>query len=403
MSWIRVLLGRRSARIAGLSLLWVLTQSMVSCTPAFAQSLLDLMPHRPMVSLNRVNNPDHWMAIVGDSGVTGAASERAIEPNLLSLFERAMEFVLSSQRRSQLPPLSDFPDPARFHLSLVEPMTRVLYSKEEFKRAQREGTVNELNLQAKASLALDMQEHSNGYLIGRALDIEARDIVMVGQDGLRVSSLPEQFARIFEMQTDSLPPLVLVSFTANDFCDDDVFSEPLEIRVERFRSTLATAWMNAAPSLRPHPKGTSMVILPALDVVNVLANQELLQQKVFFQGMGEVTCASVRQNKSLNGFLSERMARSLGGMCRSVLNTRPSESDKLQRLRDIQNAFNEVWKNQVDALNKEYGQDGLHWAYVEELRQLNFAAGDLANDCFHPGVGAHAKIADLVLKKVFGK
>lgn len=378
-------------------LLFVLSSS------TWAQGFFEPLPYRPKPVVNQLSNSNHWMAIVGDSGATGAASNKDMQPNIFSLLKWGLFFGYQGKLYTEVPPLSDFPHPERFNLSSIEPMTRVLYSQSEAEKSEAKDGIWKLNGEAAGSLAVDVQEHGNGYMLGRTLGIAAQDIVLVGQDGARVSAIAKQFARIYEMNTKTLPPLVLVSFTANDFCDSKVLTQSVEERKDIFADSLAKSWQEAAPFLKPHPNGTQIIVLPPLEVANVLENPSLLQQTVNFQGIGSVTCQRLREDDGIDGVFSKTLAQSLGGMCKSVLLTKPSDKSRVQRIKDIQNAFNEAWKKQIDLLNVEYSGKGLYWIYPENLRELRFEKGDLANDCFHPGVGGHAKIADQILKTVFSR
>src|SRR5437868_9402120 len=82
---------------------------------------------------NKISDPDHWMAIVGDSGVTGAASSVEIEPTLANLLGHLTSFLTETAVATEIPPLTEFPAPERFRLQKVEPLTRVPYSRGEFK------------------------------------------------------------------------------------------------------------------------------------------------------------------------------------------------------------------------------------------------------------------------------
>jgi hypothetical protein len=59
-----------------------------------------------------LSNPDNWLAVVGDSGVTGAASAPDIEPTMPKLLKLFFDF------------LTDAHVP-RYSLAHVEPLTRV--------------------------------------------------------------------------------------------------------------------------------------------------------------------------------------------------------------------------------------------------------------------------------------
>ena len=282
-------------------------------------------------------------------------------------------------------------------------MTRVLYSRREYDEASRKNEVSELNKSAVGSAALDQMENTFGYAVGRQLGIATQDIVLVAQDGKRVSSIPTQLERIFEMDTATLPPLVLMSYTANDFCDLGVFSDSVVERAARFKKSLDEAWDESKPFLVSHARGTEFVVLAPLEVANVLTNPGILAQEVPLGIYGTVTCAQMRGGDLENAPVATAIAKALVGMCRSVLGTRADESEKLRRLRDVQEAFNSVWKEKIAELNRAYADQGLRWVYAESVRHLGFGTGDVSNECFHPSANGHAKIANEVLKLIDAK
>ena len=324
------------------------------------------------------------MAVVGDSTVTGAASSERIEATVGNLASLFFGFLRED----------------RGYTKSREPLTRVPFSANEYKIAGSKWQVLLMNLGAKLSLRLDVPENSFGYWVGRQLGIEARDIVLVGQDGVTVETIPHQFARIFEMRTATLPPLILLAYTANDFCADRIFDEPVAITAQKFRDSLSRAWGRAAPYLRPHKNGTRIFIMAPVDIVNLITNPEVLAQKVNVEGQGEITCGQLRHGEHRFTLGAWFMLRTLNLMCPSVTATHLEDELRLSRLRDIQNEFNAAWKSQVENLNNSYQTSGLTFQYLEGTRTLKFATGDLGNDCFHPSAQGHRKIGEYVLSEV---
>lgn len=370
---------------------------------AVVDEWLGLNLFNPKSAPKEISDPNNWMAIMGDSGATGAASSENLHGTILNLLATALELVTETKMTSDAPPLADFPSPKRFHLSGIEPMSRVFYSRSEFDKAKMKDEVMELNMDARRSLTLDIQEHGFGYMVGRTLGMSPQDIVLVGEDGKRVSSIATQFERIFEMKTETLPPIIFIFYTANDFCDSKIFEETVEARSARFRRSLDETWKSAEPFLIAHPNGTRIVVLSALEVTNVLTNSEILEQKVQFQGHDEVTCGQIRRHELSDEYMSAVLDRALIGMCPSVLDTKPTDIDRLYKIRAIQDEFSEQWKSKVEELNRTHEDRNLKWIYLEGLRNLHFTTGDVAHDCFHPSVRGHAKIADYILRTTFNK
>src|SRR6185312_15691158 len=94
-------------------------------------------------------HPDHWLAIVGDSGVTGAASNPNLAPTFPKLFSLLYNFV------------TEEPWPAS-----PDPLTRVFYSHREYEDANLKSL---LKAQMDLFARLDVPENSFGYKVGRDL------------------------------------------------------------------------------------------------------------------------------------------------------------------------------------------------------------------------------------------
>jgi len=338
------------------------------------------------------------MAIVGDSGTTGAASSPNLEPMFGNIWDHFWSAVRNPRVQTELPLLAEFPASERWHFDSVQPLTRVPYSRQEYEDEGNFVSRFFLNQSVKVFSKLDVPEHAFGYMVGRGLGIKPSDIVLVGQDGVMVETIPAQFGRIYEMKTKTLPPLVLVSYTANDLCDERVIDEPLEKWAGRFKANLGEAWIAAEPYLKAHPRGTHIVVLAPLDVVNVITNPEVLSQTTNVEGEGQMTCAEVRRGLTSWAPTAWIVSRMLTRMCPSVTETHVNDTERLTRLKDLQLAFNEAWKSEIQELNAQYASKNIRWSYLESARDLHFAKGDVGNDCFHPSVRGHAKLADLILQ-----
>lgn len=333
---------------------------------------------------NKIKDPNRWVAVVGDSVVTAAASGDGISatiPGLRTLF-------------------GDFFSSQRFTATKIvkEAPTRIFYSAPEFQKAKWYRKLL-TNFGAKAALRLDSPENSFAYKVGRSWGVHASDIVIVGQDGARVSDIPWQLSRVYEMKPGTLPPVVMVSFTANDLCDDSIFTRTIEEISALYEAELSRAWHNSANVLRPAKNGTDFIVLAPLDVTTVITNADIQQKQIVFEGKDSVTCGDVRVGALDGGTLGARlMARTLGLMCPSVTKTNHLNPEKTQRLKDVQTAMVEAWKKQINLLNAQYNAKKINWLLVEEVRELQFTGEDIAGDCFHPSPKGHEKISERVLK-----
>ncbi len=349
--------------------------------PAFGQTFEQLGPFG--TNANRIKDVNKWIAVVGDSVTTGAATGEGIEATIPSLKNLFGDFF-ASQRFTAAKVVKEAP-------------TRVFYSRAEFQKSAWYKKIM-LNFGAKASLRLDSPENSFGYKLGRSWGVHPSDIVIAGQDGARVEDIPWQLSRIFEMKPATLPPMVILSFTANDLCDASVLTKPLEVLKIEFTTQLGRAWHNAANVLRAAPRGTDFLVLAPLDVTTLINNGEIQAKSVSFEGRGAVTCQDIHMGLGGETFAARMMDRTLGLMCPSVTRTNHTEVAKIQRLKDLQLAMIEIWEKQINLLNAQYNSKKMNWTLVNEVRALHFTADDIAHDCFHPSAAGHEKIAQEILK-----
>lgn len=342
-------------------------------------------------------HPDNWMAIVGDSGVTGAASGANIEATADNLWTQFWQALTQPRHNPQPPPPAVFKAQAPdFAMDTVPPLTRVPYASSEI--SGNPVTKWWLNFMERLSLQIDTPEQSFGYLVGRKLGLAPSDIVLVGQDGVRVDSIAVQFERIFSMNTPTLPPLILISYTANDLCDEKVFGESVEARTAAFEQRLSIAWQKAAPLLKAHPRGTRIYVLAPFNVGAVMTSPGVLTQTVNVEGQGQITCGQLR-----NGDLSFSpsaffVLRLLNRMCPSVTQTHLHDQARLDHIAKVQTAFIAAWERQIATLNAKYKSLNITWTLIHQTHAIPLEAGDVGKDCFHPSLRGHAKIAAEVLR-----
>src|SRR5690606_29223748 len=133
--------------------MWFITSLFLLSGFAFAQTFEQLGPFG--TNANRIKDETRWMAVVGDSLTTGAASGDGISATIPSL--RALFGDFFGQRFTSLKVVKDAP-------------TRVFYSKAEFNKGTWYQKIF-TNFGAKASLRLDSPENSFGYKLGRSWNL----------------------------------------------------------------------------------------------------------------------------------------------------------------------------------------------------------------------------------------
>ncbi len=344
-----------------------------------------------------ISEQEPWLGLVGDSAMTGAATSVDINPNFWSLGALVKNFILESKRTVQIADPARIPNLREFGVSDEEPLiplVRVMYSQEEFQNAVTDGRRFDINVESKGSLRLDIPEYSFGYLVGRGLGFPAERIVLVAQDGRRVGEIYKQMKRFGEISA-TLPSKILVSFSANDLCGDELAGGIEKFELD-FMAEIRKQLKLTVENLKPLPRlGTKMVILAPLDVPQILTNPSLLAQKVDFQGRGPLACGDIRTNKSAQSDLGVKMKETLVSMCRAVIQTQPNDTLRIQKIMDFQRAQIRAWESVIAEIEDA---PGFSFSFLRESRAAQFEKGDLANDCFHPGPGAHSKIGLAILK-----
>lgn len=365
-------------------------------TFAFAVVLAFSVFSRAQVERVAISNSDSWIAIVGDSAASGAVTNPKLKPKISNLLPKVISFFTIGY--DVVPKLKYIPQAERFNVTdPIDRATRITHSAVEYAEAMKSNETRALLRSGRASRVVDTPEYTFGYFVGRKMGVKGSDVVLVGQDGVRVDSIAKQFERLNVLQEPTLPPLIFVSFTANDLCDNGIFEESVEARAAKFEQEIRKQFSIVFKKHQPHRRTSRIVVLAPLDVVNVLTNPSLLEQVTDFQGLGKVKCKTLREGSLPKWNLSEAMRGALVGMCSSVLGSSAKDHSRIQKIRNVQTAFGEVWKKLIAEWQAGAAPRGFHFQYVESIRGLNFQAGDLGNDCFHPGIRAHQKIADEVL------
>jgi hypothetical protein len=313
---------------------------------------------------------ERWIGLVGDSSITGAASHPEFHATIIGVLDSAMKHL--NPKEEVLSPI------------------RVMYTTEEFKEAEHRGRAFELNLQSDLSQKIDTEEYSFGYMLGRTLGLSADQIVIAAQDGAKVSSMYKQMLRLLAVGSPTLPPLILVSYVANDLCSPKVFSES----VEKFRTDYAkdvNFQFDRIAQMPPASGGTRIFIIQPLDLANVLANPDLLSQKVPLESHKDVSCEELRSGKFGNDF-TKLMQNSLRGQCSALFNLTDNPGRHLAQTRELQSIQTQVLREAIENFNNR-SDLRIKMILATSPQSIHFTAGDLANDCFHPSPKGAAKVA----------
>lgn len=322
------------------------------------------------------------MAILGDSTVTGAVTN----PHLKAFVANAAGVLLINFLGSR-------------HNSGKPPMRRETYSLKEYEAASAKRERGSLILESRGSRAVDTPEYSWAYDLGVSLGFQPREMLMVAQDGKKVSSIATQLERVMGVTKTQLPEMLLISYGLNDICHPNDVGREVGVFKSRFKQTVAQQ-IQELIKLKPHDRGTVVFISAPLDATNLMDNEELMSQVISFEGgslldlQDVVTCSQIRDKTfvrqtwpglQLRGLLIQE--------CKGLRQDVPDPKGRVEKVRQLQNAQIEAWREVLS----ESQTPGFKFILAESVRKIRFVAGDLANDCFHPSIRAHRKITDQFL------
>lgn len=345
------------------------------------------------------------MAVIGDSTVTGAATNKHLKPYFANMLGFVLDVNLLHPEASLQ--ASDYPSPDEFNIKdPIVPMKRVTYSRREYSEAKQKGYSYLFDLQggSKLSRAFDLTENSFAYLISQSLNIPGDQVLMVAQDGKKVNTLSEQLERVMESEK-TLPPLLLISYGLNDICHPDEVNGDIAEFKKRFKQTVREQ-LQAIAVQPPAAQGTTVLISAPLDATNLMNNSKLMSQRIPFEGAaifdipginfvlgkdyGTVSCTELRdksfKRQTVPGLALRNM---LIGECKGLRSDTSDIESRVVKVRALQTAQIDAWKESL----AEFSVPGITWLFGDSIREIQFVAGDLANDCFHPSPLAHAKIA----------
>lgn len=86
-------------------------------------------------------------------------------------------------------------------------------------------------------------------------------------------------------------------------------------------------------------------------------------------------------------------------MCNSVLRTRTDNQERIRIISDIQQGYVKTWDKLINEWKSDsHVPNGFDFEFVHESYDIQFTGEDVANDCFHPSISAHEKVAQLLLR-----
>lgn len=354
---------------------------------------------REHLSTFQVPDPSQpTLGIIGDSLATGANADLRLEPHLWKLaghglFDFLFVHAGASQRyvpieKSLLRRPKSFGDPDRPYLP---PLTRVFDTPTDHKIGFERAMEN------RGSTWVDCEECSFAYLVGRRLGIPAQNIFMAAQIGKRISSLGQQLERL-ALPLGHLPDVIIISYTGNDMCNMSNMNQTLATKSEAYEKEMVRE-LEKIRSLPPSPKGTKVFVVAAADVGYLVEAESILSRKVTYNygwpvgGTRSITCRDFRR-ESYPGL------KDLNGMCNLILRTAPENKSRIAKVRELHQAIVQAQQSVTLWARHHLSSPELSFHFVGSILATPFNGEDISNDCFHPSIRGHEKIADHVLPAI---
>lgn len=244
-------------------------------------------------------------------------------------------------------------------------------------------------LEVGGAFQLDLPEMSWGYFTGRAFGANSNDIYFFARDGKRVDNLSEQIDTMNEQFPNSLPELTLISFTANDFCSPSVLNaEGKAQALQNYEGHLRISF-NKLLERNAYKEGSTVVLMSPLPVTKILRSKSVMDKEISILGQ-KLSCRQVRSDGKVM-FRDKNVVDALQGMCPSIMKTAPGDEARIKQLEEI---FEQALDIQRQVVNEaQIKSKGIRFFYFDEVFYSDLDAKDIANDCFHPSIYAHEKIA----------
>lgn len=359
------------------------------------------------------------MGVIGDSAITGAVADTSLQPTYPSLLSKLGSFLFAPLMDDnilvkdvfKLAPFA-IPKPSsldlgtamqEFNLERTLPLpTRVYFSNSE--RSADDSNLVDLNASARGSMQIDLLQYSFPYFVGHGLGLTAERIVYAAQDGQRIESISRQFERIMSVKEihmrNYLPRWILISYTANDFCRQDVFSANPTLLTSDYSASIIDQLQQAQQKYRPHPLGTKVILMAPFSVPQLISNPKLLGKKIrFYDNTTLVKCEDLRGSnfKALTGKFQVKLVQALQGMCSSILKSDPNDPNTTSFFTKL---FDNIVDIQATATRKlnTFAKPGWEFIHFRKNYDFNLESTDLSNDCFHPGLNLHIKVARELLR-----
>ncbi len=187
----------------------------------------------------------------------------------------------------------------------------------------------------------DFPENAFAAVVSSGLGVRSKDVFNVAVNGQRVTSIASQFTELMK-KTFSFPDYLLVSYTANDACSENIFSMKVdEFKKEYARQVLegkdGDGGLRLLARAAPRKRKTSIFLIASLNFPQVLTNESMDATSQF----------------------------------------------RRTHLKQIHQAMIEAQAEVVQTITQENRNPYLKVRFIESSAHVSFNGTHVANDCFH--------------------
>lgn len=326
------------------------------------------------------------IAVLGDSGATGVMADPRIHLSYSGLWKSI--FKPHGYNKVKLDPFDALYEDFQITLPLAQNDYPNVWLKMD-----DVGEALELSFQDQ----LNFREMTWSFLMGRSRVQKAQDISMYAMNGKRVISLLDQVKVLKARERAQLPELTFVSFTANDFCAEDIFTPEGRLgRMTSYREDLQ-AGLKKLSQFETSQDYHSIVLLSPLPVTKILRSSKVAHKQIKLPLTGDVYCKDLRSSDPIPIAKTKLdYGEAIRNMCPSILSIAYDDEEKISYMEGVFDQAMRIQREVLEEVRHASTNDSIIFRYVPEVFDLEVDDADVANDCFHPSIYGHAKLAELL-------
>jgi len=262
------------------------------------------------------------------------------------------------------------------------------------------------------ALLTDTEEYAFPYLVGRAVMVEPKNILLAAQAGARITDAPRQVDRVLAATRGMIPRRLVIGFFSQDLCAPSLarMTEP-----KLYEAALSRALIYLARNGVAAAGGADVYVLAPFSLIQLTESAAVRQKQVALGGR-QVTCGEFWQESYTprdegammpDAVVATRLLfENQRAQCGSLFTAIPGEDReaRISALANRQRAFREAQRRASDEAVAEvlrrYPGKPLRFHFVEETAALTFDEGDIAADCFHLSPAGHWKLAAPLLNRL---